>query len=347
MSHSRFSPIAFVFASIAALSGAHALADDLIFAEINPDFSGGGVSRVRTDGIGLVRLVEVGAGVRSVAIDSVDRKIYWTDVDNFVIERSNMDGSNPENIISSGLMFPSAITVDVSGRNIYWLDQDSWLARTTTEGANLYVLNQTTTYRGIAVDAANDRIYWTVSDTSSRGRIMVSHLDGSDVETAVAGIAPNFRPSAIALDAAAGKIYWTDAIQKLVCRSNVNGTNIETLWTGDDTFSPRGIALDLVHRHLYWGRDTNGETTSGAIMRATLDGQGPETILADIGLVNYLAYVPDCAADFNADGTLDFFDYLDFVAAFADGSSSADFNRDSVIDFFDYLDFVMAFSGGC
>lgn len=344
MAHSRFSPIALVAASIAAST---APADNLIFAEINADFSGGGISRVRADGSGLVRLVEVGAGIRSVAVDSADHKIFWTDVDNYIIARCDMDGSNPENIISSGLSFPSAITVDSSGRNMYWLDQDTWLQRTTTEGANPYVLNQTTTYRGIAIDAANDRIYWTVSDTSSRGRIMVSHLDGSDVATAVAGIAPSFRPSAIALDAAAGKIYWTDAIQKLVCRSNVNGTNIETLWTGDDTFSPRGIALDLVHGHLYWGRDTNSETTTGAIMRATLDGLGPETILSDVGLVNYLAYVPDCAADFNADGTLDFFDYLDFVAAFADNFSSADFNHDSVIDFFDYLDFVMAFSGGC
>ncbi len=54
-----------------------------------------------------------------------------------------------------------------------------------------------------------------------------------------------------------------------------------------------------------------------------------------------------CAADFNADGTVDFFDYLDFVAGFSAGESTADFNSDGVIDFFDYLDFVAAFSQGC
>ncbi|MBU6412689.1 MAG: hypothetical protein KGS45_04390 [Planctomycetes bacterium] len=54
-----------------------------------------------------------------------------------------------------------------------------------------------------------------------------------------------------------------------------------------------------------------------------------------------------CAADFNADGTLDFFDYLDFVAAFSSTGAAADFNADTVIDFFDYLDFVAAFSSGC
>ena len=60
--------------------------------------------------------------------------------------------------------------------------------------------------------------------------------------------------------------------------------------------------------------------------------------------------VPDecvCPADFNRDGTLDFFDYLDFVDSFSSNDSAADFNHDLIIDFFDYLDFVDAFSVGC
>jgi hypothetical protein len=54
-----------------------------------------------------------------------------------------------------------------------------------------------------------------------------------------------------------------------------------------------------------------------------------------------------CPADFNGDTTVDFFDYLDFVAAFSASDPSADFNGDAVIDFFDYLDFVAAFSSPC
>src|SRR5262249_44295302 len=56
---------------------------------------------------------------------------------------------------------------------------------------------------------------------------------------------------------------------------------------------------------------------------------------------------PLCPADFNRDGQVDFFDYLDFVAAFADSAVSADFNRDGQVDFFDYLDFSQAFAAGC
>lgn len=54
-----------------------------------------------------------------------------------------------------------------------------------------------------------------------------------------------------------------------------------------------------------------------------------------------------CAGDFNADGVIDFFDYLDFVSAFSSGGIGADFNQDGSVDFFDYLDFVGAFSAGC
>jgi hypothetical protein len=54
-----------------------------------------------------------------------------------------------------------------------------------------------------------------------------------------------------------------------------------------------------------------------------------------------------CLGDFNADGQIDFFDYLDFVSAYGNEDPAADFNGDAQIDFFDYLDFVNAFDGGC
>ncbi len=60
---------------------------------------------------------------------------------------------------------------------------------------------------------------------------------------------------------------------------------------------------------------------------------------------------PPCAADFNNDGFVDFFDFDDFVACFEGGAcppgKSADFNGDGFADFFDYDDFVAAFESGC
>ncbi len=58
-----------------------------------------------------------------------------------------------------------------------------------------------------------------------------------------------------------------------------------------------------------------------------------------------------CAADFNGDGFVDFFDFDDFVVCFEGGACppgrTADFNGDGFVDFFDYDDFVVSFEAGC
>jgi hypothetical protein len=51
-------------------------------------------------------------------------------------------------------------------------------------------------------------------------------------------------------------------------------------------------------------------------------------------------------ADFDGNGTVNFFDYLDFVQAFSEDDPSADFDGNGTVDFFDYLDFVEAFGEG-
>lgn len=57
--------------------------------------------------------------------------------------------------------------------------------------------------------------------------------------------------------------------------------------------------------------------------------------------------VVPCFGDFNCDGSVDFFDYLDFVDSYSASGPDADFNHDGNVDFFDYLDFVDSYSAGC
>ncbi|MEK6703970.1 MAG: hypothetical protein AABZ53_17060 [Planctomycetota bacterium] len=58
-----------------------------------------------------------------------------------------------------------------------------------------------------------------------------------------------------------------------------------------------------------------------------------------------------CAADFDGDGTVDFFDYDAFVncfeGLFCPPGKTADFDGDGSSDFFDYDAFVVAFEAGC
>ena len=58
-----------------------------------------------------------------------------------------------------------------------------------------------------------------------------------------------------------------------------------------------------------------------------------------------------CPADFDDDGTVDFFDYDAFVMCFEGGAcppgKTADFDGDGTVDFFDYDAFVQAFEAPC
>jgi uncharacterized membrane protein len=86
-------------------------------------------------------------------------------------------------------------------------------------------------------------------------------------------------------------------------------------------------------------RIVNGISADGRVVVGTL--QRPDQNLEGFVVIF------GCTADYNNDGVVDFFDYLDFVQDFSTLSCNADFNNDGVIDFFDYLDFVAAFSSGC
>ena len=62
--------------------------------------------------------------------------IFWSDISQHPkIERSSLTGDKRKTIVSTGLLFPLSIKVDVSGshRRIYWVDKD----RETVESANL------------------------------------------------------------------------------------------------------------------------------------------------------------------------------------------------------------------
>ncbi|MDX2147415.1 MAG: hypothetical protein SFZ23_07815 [Planctomycetota bacterium] len=106
---------------------------------------------------------------------------------------------------------------------------------------------------------------------------------------------------------------------------------------------------------VYWISDPANAMlvgSSGPLFAESVAFLGSTLVIAsrDDGL--FLLDVADCVgnpcpADFNVDGTADFFDYLDFASTFAAEEPAADFNRDGTVDFFDYLDFAQAFDVGC
>jgi DNA-binding beta-propeller fold protein YncE len=283
----------------------------LYFADVFvPDFSHGSIRIVGLDGSGLDTVLQTGGGLRDVDLDLVNGKMYWVDVDNFVIRRANLDGSGQEDIVTSGLEFPSAIAVDPVGGKIYWGDQSAFeLRRANLDGTNNELLRSTAFHRGIALDTVNGKVYWSTSETLLKGKILRCNLDGPQLETVVESLDPEFKPAAIALDIAGGKVYWTDYVVDVVRRANLDGTNIDSLYTVGANHNPRGIELDLAAGKVYWGQDDDFKGTTGKIMRMDLDGFSPQPVIENLGLVNALVLGPEvdlCAADLVPPGGGDF-----------------------------------------
>lgn len=112
------------------------------------------------------------------------------------------------------------------------------------------------------------------------------------------------------------------------------------------TYQWRRDGGDLYEGENYSGTTTQTLTISPAL--GVLSGSYDCVITNPAGsVITSAASLAICPPDFNCDASVDFFDYLDFVAAFSANDPGADFNADTSIDFFDYLDFVASFSTGC
>jgi len=85
-------------------------------------------------------------------------------------------------------------------------------------------------------------------------------------------------PRGVALDIAAGKMYWAENGSRRIRRANLDGSGAEDLIT-TGLLGPSDIELDLEHGHLYWAdRDRN------EIARSNLDGSGVTVVRSGAGV---------------------------------------------------------------
>jgi DNA-binding beta-propeller fold protein YncE len=86
-------------------------------------------------------------------------------------------------------------------------------------------------------------------------------------------------PDGVAVDVAGGHIYWTGmgvpaADDGFIKRSNLDGSNVQTLVPAGGTYTPKQIKLDLAGGKMYWS-DREGMR----VMRADLDGSNIEVLV--------------------------------------------------------------------
>jgi PQQ-like domain len=111
---------------------------------------------------------------------------------------------------------------------------------------------------------ASDLIYWT--SYTGAGGVRVGDLGGAGAQDLFTG---ESSPDGVAIDAAAGKIYWADTTSGVIRVANLDGTGARDLYTGES--SPSGVAIDPAAGLIYWA---NAVSRSGAIRVGNLDGSG-------------------------------------------------------------------------
>jgi DNA-binding beta-propeller fold protein YncE len=171
---------------------------------------------------------------------------------------------------------------------IYYLDIGSGgrVLSANDDGTDVQVISKSRASGpdGIAIDAGARHVYWTNMGAVSLndGTIERADLDGSQAMTIVPA-GGTFTPKQLKIDAAHGRLYWSDREGMRVMRARLDGSEIETLVEtarGDEARRDArnwcvGIALDVARGKVYWTQKGSGG--NGRILRANLEIPKGET----------------------------------------------------------------------
>ncbi|HQU72033.1 MAG: DUF5050 domain-containing protein [Calditrichaeota bacterium] len=83
------------------------------------------------------------------------------------------------------------------------------------------------------------------------------------------------KPGSLSKVMSSGKVYWTSTTGGHVARANLDGSEVETLITGQGL--PSGIALDYAEGKIYWV-----ERLRNRIQRSNMDGSSIEAIVSGL-----------------------------------------------------------------
>ncbi len=148
----------------------------------------GNVSKANLDGsnpqIGFFNVAV--AQWRAIALDVENNKMYVYDVNIEEVYSVNMDGTNPQVIITGNYGY--VLMVDTVNDKIYFDDQnDDLLKVANLDGSNIQTVDSNgTRIYGMDIDYDENKIYWSGRDSGALNR---ANLDGSGHEVLKSGIA--------------------------------------------------------------------------------------------------------------------------------------------------------------
>ena len=214
----------------------------------------------------------------------------------------------------------NAMSLAIGGSKVYWTEQTSathgTLNSADLDGTGAKELRSLWGVpRGIAVDTANSKLYWT----DAANRLQSSNLDGDNIKNVLRNLSEPqdlsvsdgnvywigdgsgtdtlsfitlsdpkkvIHPIAATsgtyggLTIAGSKLYWTEqtsATHGMLHSANLDGTGEKELRTDPIWGAPVGIAVDTARRHLYW------TDAVGRLQRSNLDASGIHNVAKGLG----------------------------------------------------------------
>ena len=195
------------------------------------------------------------AGIGTPVVVVAEGKMYWVDRITAKIQRANLDGSQVEDLVTTGLLGPRDLALDVAGGKIYWADVvmggGAKIQRANLDGSQVEnLVTEQSTIWSLVLDMPRGKMYWAINGWLTQ-KIQRANLDGSQIEVLIStGLRD---PRGLALDVAGGKIYWADAISggAKIQRANLDGSRVEALVISELN-GLRDLALDLAGGKMYW-----------------------------------------------------------------------------------------------
>ena len=222
------------------------------------------------------RLVQSVQNATGIAVDAAGGKIYWIEKINNRsgrIRAANLDGTNVRSVASL-TSAPTSIAVDGLNKRLYITNGWGKVQRLDVDGKNFRsdLITGLSSPRGIAVDAAGGRIYWTEQTSRTTSKLQSADLNGANVRVVLREFAG--MPNGIAVDSASGKLYMAN-VQGQVQRLNLDGSGFQSNFI-PNLVSPQSVAVDAAASKIYW-------TEAGSIRRANLDGTNRQNVVTGLG----------------------------------------------------------------
>jgi dipeptidyl aminopeptidase/acylaminoacyl peptidase len=194
----------------------------------------------RTDLAGTAKQIVMPAtpGVRGIAIDDRSNKIYWTDRELKKTFRANLDGTDVEELMSDGLVYPYAIQIDPIADKLFVEDHGAGtIFRSNLNGSEreeFVTMSPQGRAGGMVFDIEARMLYYK---DSSGLRIMRIGFDDDEPEVVIAG---SNDVLGLTIDKANKKLYWADTAIK---RSNLDGSQIETVLQTSSNADVKSIVI--------------------------------------------------------------------------------------------------------